>query len=129
MTTQASKPPARDFRQEEERVDRRWLYIAAAILAPLLAVLAMAAKGLFVLSSRDGAAQGVATRPEPAAEVSDVHSELFERPLAGELLKEQQRKTLGRYAWVDREHHSVRIPINVAMELVAAGGSSAKEQP
>jgi hypothetical protein len=122
----APTTPTRDFRQEEERIDRTWLYITLAILAPFLFVLAMAAKGWFGVSSREAAAQGVPTLPEPAAEVSDVHAELFERPLAGELLKERQKQTLEQYGWVDRQRGVVRIPIDVAIELVA---KDAKERP
>jgi hypothetical protein len=123
---EASNTTVRDFRQEEEHIDRRWLVIAAAIVLPLLVVLAALAQRLFTRASRRDAAQGVPTRPDPAAEVSGVHAELFERPLAGELLEQQQRNTLDRYGWVDREHGIVRVPINVAIELVA---KDAKERP
>jgi hypothetical protein len=123
---ETSTTPARDFRQEEERIDRGWLIIAAAIVLPFLAVLAVLAQGLFARASRERSAQGVPDRPDLAAEISNVHAELFERPLAGERLQQQQRKTLDRYGWVDRERGIVRVPIDVAIELVA---KDAKERP
>lgn len=124
MSATASKVPSgREFRQEEERIDRRWMYILWALLLPLLVVLAFVAKGCFSLAARNAEAQGVSRRPEQAAEVSHVSSELFRRPAAGERLKQQQRKTLEHYGWVDRQHGIVRVPIDVAMDLVL------KEQP
>lgn len=126
MTAQKAPGVARHFRQEDERIDRAWVVIAGAALLPFLVVLAVGARAFLVRASRDDAAQGVATRPEPAAEVSNVHSDLFERPLAGERLKAQQRKTLAGYSWVDREHGVVRVPIDTAIELVA---NDAKERP
>jgi hypothetical protein len=121
-----SNEPAHEFRQQEELIDRGWVAITAAILLPFLVVLGVAAKVLLGATSRPDAAQYVPTKPEPADRVSDIHSELFRRPLAGELLKEQQQKVLGRYGWVDRQHGLVRVPIDVAIELVA---NDAKERP
>lgn len=121
---QPSDTTARAFRQESERIDRRWVFIVGGFLLPFLVVLAAAAAGMFALASRKGAAaQGVFERPDPAAEVSNVSSELFRRPAAGELLKQRQQKQLQRYGWVDRPRGVVRVPIDVAMDLVA------KEQP
>ena len=119
----------REFRQEEERIDRAWTVIAAAAVLRFLVVLAVVAKAFLAHASREEVAQGVATPPEPAAEVSNVHSELFERALAGERLKAQQRKTLARYAWVDRKHGVVRVPIDTAIELVVKDVKDQKEQP
>jgi len=121
-----SNETAHEFRQEEELIDRGWVVISGAILLPFVVVLGVAAKVLLGATSRADVAQYVAAKPEPADRVSDVHAELFRRPLAGELLKQQQQKVLGRYGWVDRTHGVVRVPIDVAMELVASG---AKEAP
>jgi hypothetical protein len=60
-------------------------------------------------------------RPEP--EVSQIRTELFGSPGAGERLKAEQRSALQHYTWVDREHGIVRIPIDVAMELEVQGTS------
>ena len=111
------------FRQAEEGVDRRGLLITWTVLLPLLVVLAVIASALFGASSRKRLARGVEEPPEPGGEVSNVHTELFRRPLAGELLKERQRQALGRYGWVDQQRGVVRVPIDVAIELVA------KERP
>ena len=121
-----SNATAHEFRQQAELIDRGWVAISAAILLPFLVVLGVAAKVLLGAASRPDAAQYVPTRPELADRVSDIHAELFQRPLAGELLKEQQQKVLGHYGWVDRQHGVVRVPIDVAIELVAKG---AQEQP
>ncbi len=112
-----------EFRQAEEGVDRRALVITWTVLLPLLVVLAVVASALFRASSRKHAAQGVEEPPEPGGEVSNVHTELFRRPAAGELLKERQKKTLERYGWVDQQRGIIRVPIDVAMDVVA------KERP
>jgi hypothetical protein len=112
-----------EFRQAEEGVDRRALVITWTVLLPLLVVLAVVASALFGAARRKHAAQGVEELPVPGGEVSNVHTDLFRRPAAGELLKERQRKTLDRYGWVDRQHGIVRVPIDVAMAVVA------KERP
>jgi hypothetical protein len=120
MSESEPKPSrVHEFQQEEERLDRRALVLLWVILLPFLVVLAFVAKELFDAASRTAEAQGVAQRPEPVAEVSSVRSSLFRRPAAGEVLNAEQRKTLRRFSWVDRQRGVVRVPIDVAIELVA----------
>lgn len=66
-------------------------------------------------------AESVPAAPRPEAEVSNIRTELFRSPLAGERLKAEQRRKLGAFGWVDRERRVVRIPIEDAMDLEAQG--------
>jgi hypothetical protein len=44
-------------------------------------------------------------------------------------LLKRQREEFGSYAWVDRGHSLVRIPIAKAMQILAARGDSAYDAP
>lgn len=66
-------------------------------------------------------AASVKEAPRPEREVSNIRSDLFRGPLAGERLKAAQRDKLEHFGWADPEHKLVRIPIDVAMDLEAQG--------
>jgi hypothetical protein len=63
------------------------------------------------------AASAATTAPRPEPEVHHVRSDLFKLPVGAERLKERQRAALHSYGWVDREHGTVRLPIDIAMDL------------
>jgi len=120
MTTRTRESTAHAaLRQEEERLDGVWLVITLVGLAALLAGLSLTVVLLLRSSTRGAIAASVASPPEQSSSVGGLHSELFARPAAGELLKQQQRAELDRYGWVDREHGIVRLPIDVALDVVA----------
>ena len=57
-----------------------------------------------------------------AIKIGIVHQNLFEHAGAdAELLLAPLRDRLGTYGWIDRAHGIIHIPIERAMELVAAG--------
>lgn len=68
-------------------------------------------------------AASVSAAQRPESEVSNVRSELFRGPAAGERLKAAQRARLTQFGWVDRDQKIVRIPIDVAMDLEAEGAN------
>lgn len=88
-----------------------WVVVFGCILS-VVAGLVLAAR------SRSLPHAPAATAPaRPDAEVSNVRAELFSDPGAGERLKADQLNALKGYGWVDRARGTVRIPIDVAMDL------------
>jgi hypothetical protein len=59
--------------------------------------------------------------PLPPRKISNVRQTLISRDLEGVHVREEMRRALGRYEWVDRDRKVVRIPIERAMELRARG--------
>jgi hypothetical protein len=88
-----------------------WVLIAGGILSAI-AGLVLTARSHTLAPAASASAP---VRPEP--EVSNIHTELFGGPGAGERLKAVQRNGLEHYGWVDRSRGLVRIPIDVAMDL------------
>ena len=88
-----------------------WVVVFGSILS-IVAGLVLAAR---LRSLEHAPAASAPARPD--AEVSNVRSELFRYPGAGERLKADQLHALDGFGWVDRERGMVRIPIDVAMEL------------
>lgn len=115
-----SGPP---LRQEDDRIDRRWLVATLTSSAAFLLLLSVAAVLLLAAFTRERpAAPSVAARPRQGSAVTDLHTGLFAEPAAGELLKRRQRAELAHYGWVDRERGIVRVPIEVAIDRVVAEG-------
>jgi hypothetical protein len=109
------------FAQEPEDLKRRWIVGVALGLLLLLVCLTAAAFGLKHVLDAKTRAEGTGQQPRPAERVSNVHSELFSRTLSGEARKRAQAETLRHYRWVDKQRGVVRLPIDVAIELVAGG--------
>lgn len=51
-------------------------------------------------------------------QIDGIHQTLIERDRHGWELREEQRRSLERYRWIDREHGVAQIPIDAAMEIV-----------
>jgi hypothetical protein len=58
----------------------------------------------------------------PPRTVSGVREHMFSAQREADAARARARAELGRYAWVDRARGEIAIPIERAMELVAAGG-------
>lgn len=105
-----------------ETVSTRGLWILAALLVVGLALAVGLAGGIaWFYTGRSALEQRRALEAElprdlPAA--GTAHWINPARDLA--VLRRQQQARLRGYAWVDREQGTVRIPIEVAMEIVAA---------
>jgi len=54
----------------------------------------------------------------PIVERSSVHEELFSELGRGQVQARAAAQSLARFGWVDRERGLVRVPIDVAMDLV-----------
>jgi hypothetical protein len=105
-------------RQRESIAIRAWLAVAVGL--GTAAFLALSMTGLFFYD------RWAAPNPEVPTPISVPEPRLQSDP-AGELreLQAQQRQQLEGYAWIDREHGLVRIPVARAMEILARRGSAA----
>ncbi|MDB4942144.1 MAG: hypothetical protein JWP97_1678 [Labilithrix sp.] len=101
--------------QEPDRVDRRRLGQGAILTAAGIAVAVLAT--LFFL--RDVPRPSTAPPAPPAADTSFVVA-----TQAGITLRDEQRRALEGYGWVDRDAGVARIPIERAMDLLAADGGA-----
>jgi hypothetical protein len=104
-------------RTEPEGVQARpVLYVAVGFLIFVAACLG----GLFLYySDAIGARKPAKPEPFPAPQLQRT-------PLSDlENLKRQQQAQLDGYAWVDKDQGIVRIPIERAMQIVAATGGTA----
>jgi hypothetical protein len=105
--------------QEADRISPAWVALGAAVFVALIAVGAIVARAATRGFARDDA-------PAPPAPTSSQIG-IVEQTPAGEARRgldrrDEQRRALERYGWVDRGRGVARIPIDRAMDLVADGG-------
>ncbi len=107
MTEQLPPPP-----QEDDRINgaRTSLVIVVAFVIGAAAIGAVL--GLMGGKAR---AQAPPVTPPPAPR---LEQKPIEASAPGLELRARKQKELSRYAWVDREHGVVAIPIETAMQLV-----------
>jgi hypothetical protein len=112
-------PHAED--QRDERLPWRRLAKYAGIAAGAFALAGLAAitlqwNGLGGL--RDD--RDIATKQVHAEQIGIVEPRLIERETRAAELTAQRRRQLGEWSWVDREKNLVRMPIERAMQQIAA---------
>ncbi len=107
--------------RERQSLETRWIMAIATGTAAALAI-CMAGLWLFY------AAQG---KPEPETAETVFPGPALQSDPVGDLrkLEAAQAKQLHGYAWVDREHGIVQVPIERAMQLVVARGGNAYDPP
>lgn len=105
---------------EDDRIDSRTV-VLVGVGALVVFALASLAAGAY-LSHVNGRRPGP---PLPAelgqTKVGLVEQRLFDQPLRGAADKAARLRRLGAYGWVDEAGQVAHLPIEVAMELVAAG--------
>lgn len=106
-------PHGYDVRQEADGIDRRRLW--QGTILTVVGIGASLAATLFFL--RDTPTPAAAP---PAPAVADTSLVLAAQP--GLALHDEQRAALGTYGWVDRDAGVARIPVERAMDLLAADG-------
>jgi len=105
---------------EDDRIDSRTVLLVGvgALVVFVLAGLAASTYLTHVVAERPGP-------PLPAeigqTKIGLVEQKLFDQPLRGAADKAARLKRLGAYGWVDQGKQVAHLPIDVAMELVAAG--------
>lgn len=104
------------IRQAPEGLDIAaiWVVVLAATVTAVVAVVAAA-----LLTPRSLLAPGYDRSPD--SPVAGLDRGLIGGPARGLEQKRRRREELSEYGWVDPDAGLARIPIDEAMELVAAG--------
>jgi len=130
MSAQRENP---EVRYEKEDTNERSTFWFGVVILVVMVGTAFATKPLYnLLSERETAAQA------PAAYEGDADPAALEAPpprlqVRPEIdladFRAQEAAILTTYAWVDKEHHIVRIPVEDAMRLIAERGMPVFESP
>jgi len=109
--------------QEEDVVQVRHIAIglgAAIGIAVIMVILAV-----WLMNAHFAELRPSGAFPErylgPRHAVARVRQDIFGAKRRGASVTQQQRQDLSSYGWVDEDHGVVRIPIDRAIDLVAAG--------
>ena len=117
----AHSPMEERPRQEADILPPRLILFAILGAVGLSVVLVVVAFGVQRASERELRPDGKWPERElgPVMERSNVHEELFSRRGRGQILVLRDKQLLSKFAWVDEQRGIVRVPIDVAMDLVA----------
>ena len=110
--------PTASRAHETADVAGRSIWIAAGALAASLVVVVLAAAGALWLLHYE-AQRALFSNDATLSHMPDPRPQTA-APLDLRALREQKRTLLSEYRWVDRAHGVVRIPIERAMDLLAA---------
>jgi hypothetical protein len=112
-------------KQEEDVLPPR--LITYALAGSIAFALALTGVSYGIQRSREAGLRPSGVYPEaalgPIQERSNVHEELFSNLGRGQIVHLTKRQSLERFEWVGEDRTKVRVPIDVAMDLVAGGGS------
>lgn len=115
-------------RQEPDRVSHGKLR-GGAVLAALGIAASIGATLLFLRADADRAHDAARGAPAPSAvtpaQAGTVETSLILATERGLALRAAQRGELDRWGWVDRDAGIARIPIERAMDMMAADGGDA----
>jgi hypothetical protein len=109
-----------DVHQEEDTVHWNKVLLGTLVSFAIIAVLILAAWGSLKTSEARIRPSGVfpEERLGPRRAVMEVQAELFRDKGFGQTLNDKKRRELSTFGWVDRERRRVRVPIDLAMDLV-----------
>jgi hypothetical protein len=106
--------------QEDDRVASRKV-LAVFATAIVVTVVAVWGQGRMLAAKRTAiGAHDEAAAPVADRQIAGMHQTLLERDRHGLDLREEQRASLTRGAWIDRDHALAKIPIDRAMDVLAA---------
>jgi hypothetical protein len=111
MTTEPPPAPA----QERENVSGRGAF-EIAVLGFVIMIVSVVAAGLLLRSAKPGPLMSRATVAIPPKVNGRVEETLIESAASGWARRDDQRRILRRYSWVDRERGVVHIPIDRAID-------------
>lgn len=112
------------LRQDEDRLPRRTLLAIAAVAVLVFAVAVAAAAGL--AATDDGPSRHATTRGAPDR-IGFVEQTLVLDANRGRAMRDAQERELARYRWIDRDAGVVAIPVERAIDLVAADPTRLQE--
>lgn len=112
-------------KQEEDVLPPRLLVYA--LFGAIAFSLALVGVSIGIQRSREAELRPSGAFPEkdlgPIQERSNVHEELYSNLGRGQIVLLTQRQLLERFDWVGDDRRTVRVPIDVAMDLVVNGSS------
>ena len=116
-----------EVRPQPEELPRR--LIARIVLATIMIGVALGFATHLILHERlrslrpsgDAAERAALPPAQVPREVANVRQELFRLAHPIPSVHEQQRAELARFGWIDRGRRLAHIPIEAAMDVVAAG--------
>jgi len=110
--------------QEPEGLSTRRVAAIAIFFAVLFFFAVLWSVRIFKTEERALAPQGTITVPAEIgkSEIGIVNQRLFELQLEAQQKKNEQLKWLNSYGWTDREKQIIHIPIDQAMDKLAAEG-------
>ncbi|TKD09501.1 hypothetical protein [Polyangium fumosum] len=120
----SADPKRHGFVKQEEDVlpPRLILY---AVLGSIAFAFVLSGISYGIQRSREAALRPSGVYPEmklgPIEERSNVHEELFSNLGQGQVLERKQRQSLQQFEWLGEDHRKVRVPVDVAMDLVVSG--------
>ncbi|MDC0747559.1 hypothetical protein [Polyangium mundeleinium] len=120
----SADPKRHGFVKQEEDVlpPRLILY---AVLGSIAFALVLSGVSYGIQRSREAVLRPSGVYPEeklgPIKERSNVHEELFSNLGQGQILERTQRQSLQQFEWVGEDRKKVKVPVDVAMDLVASG--------
>jgi hypothetical protein len=121
-----------EIKQQPDRLPGRLIAGLAGTLFGSVVAGAIAA----ILIARCGAPPGTGDplgggeKPAPVHDVHGVEVGPFELPTQGEEQRAKERRRLDSYGWVDRDAGIAHIPIDRAIDQIAAGaGQPSEESP
>lgn len=96
----------------------------------VVTIASVAVAGWLLASTRSGLPTHAATSaPVAPREISGIHQTPIERDRHGWEQREEQRRSLDQYRWIDRDGGVVQIPIDLAMQLVILEAAKADGGP
>lgn len=116
--------PPTPLRQDEDRLPRRTLVAIAAVGVLVFAAAVAAAAGL--AATHDAPTRHAVTRGAPDR-IGFVEQTLVLDADRGRALRAQQEHELAQYRWIDRDAGVVAIPIERALDVVAADPARLRE--
>jgi hypothetical protein len=129
----SAKPENPEVRYEKEDTNERSSFWFGVVILVVMVGTAFATKPLYdLLSRRETAAQAPAAyeaESDPAALEAPAPRLQVRPEIDLAAFRAQEAAILASYAWVDKEHGIVRIPVEDAMRLVAEQGLPAFPVP
>ena len=109
-----------DVVQEKDEVGARKI-VAIFVGAIVITIVSVWVQSKMLDAKRaDLGSKSAPAAPVAARQIDGVHQTILERDRHGLDLRAEQRASLARWSWIDRDHSLAKIPVDRAMDLVVA---------